>query len=82
MKKGFFALLIALSALPAFAQRYPYPYQCQAAAIDRYNRIIATFWGRTDHPNGFCREGLRICNMEIRRRGWYDARCVQLRNRW
>lgn len=81
MKKVILVTLMTLAALPAFAQHRPYPTQCQAAAIDRFNRIIATFWGYSD-PRGMCREALRNCNFEIRRRGWYDARCVQLRNRW
>jgi hypothetical protein len=78
MKKALFALMLILSALPAFAQRYP--TTCQAAAIDRYNRLIARFYGRVDYRTGQCREALRNCSMEIRRRGWYDAHCVQLRD--
>lgn len=81
MKKVLFATLMILSAVPAFAQHGPYPQYCQVAAIDRFNRIIATFRGYED-PRGMCRDGLRTCNFEIRRRGWYDARCVLLRNRW
>lgn len=75
MKKALFALMLVLSALPAFAQRYP--RTCEAVAVDRYNRLIARFYGRFDPRTGMCREALRNCNMEIRRRGWYDARCVQ-----
>lgn len=82
MKKAFFALVMILSALPAFAQRPPYPQQCQVVAVDRYNRVIARFWAQTDWRTGQCRDGLRNCHFEIRRRGWYDARCLQLRNRW
>lgn len=77
MKKALFVILMTLSVAPAFAQRYP--ATCQAAAVDRYNRLIARFYGRVDYRTGMCREALRNCNMEIRRRGWYDARCVQLR---
>ncbi len=84
MKKVFFVMLIALAALPAFAQNYPgpYPTTCQVVAVDRFNRVIARFYARPDWQTGMCREGLRQCNFEIRRRGWYDARCLQLRNRW
>ncbi len=84
MKKAFFALLLTLSALPALAQHRPtpYPQNCTVVAVDRYNRVIARFWGYTDPRSGMCRDGLRNCNFEIRRRGWYDARCLQTRNRW
>lgn len=82
MKKAIFAIVMILSALPAFAQSYPYPQQCQVVAVDRYNRTIARFWAQTDWRTGQCRDGLRNCNFEIRRRGWYDARCLQVRNRW
>lgn len=77
--KTFFALMLILSSLPAFAQ-YRSPNQCQVAAMDRYNRIIATFRGSTFDP--VCRDGMRVCEQEVRRRGWYDVRCVVLRNRW
>lgn len=80
MKKAVLAILLTMSALPAFAQRYP--TTCQAAAIDRYNRLIARFYGQTDYRTGQCREALRNCHFEIRRRGWRDARCVQIRNQW
>jgi hypothetical protein len=81
MKNVMIVFVLMLMSLPVFAQRYRHPKQCQAAAIDRYNRIIATFWG-PGNPNGRCHQALRICDMEVRRRGWYDARCVQLRSRW
>jgi hypothetical protein len=80
MKKIMLVALLTLSTLPAFAQRrYPYPQPCQVAAIDNYNRLIARFYGQLDPRYGQCRDALRNCNMEIRRRGWWDARCVQLR---
>jgi hypothetical protein len=77
MKKAMFALLLTVSAVPAFAQRFP--SGCQVAAVDSYNRVIARFYGRMDYRTGMCREGLRNCHLESRRRGWYDVRCVQLR---
>jgi hypothetical protein len=89
MNKIIFVLMLTLSALPAFAQRRhpnpiphprnPYPQNCTVVAVDRYNRVMAHFWGYTDPRNGMCRDGLRNCNFEIRRRGWYDARCLQVR---
>jgi hypothetical protein len=82
MKKLFIALLVTLSALPAFAQYNPYPSSCQVVAVDRYNRVVARFYAQTDWRNGQCVDGLRQCNQEIRRRGWYDVRCAQVRNRW
>lgn len=80
MKKLFVILMFLMIALPAFAQGYP--AQCQVVGIDRYNRIVARFYAQTDWRTGQCRDGLRQCNFEIRRRGWYDVRCAQLRNRW
>jgi hypothetical protein len=90
MKKAFFAIMLTLAALPALAQYrprpvphprpVPYPQNCTVVAVDRYNRVMAHFWGYTDPRNGMCRDGLRNCNLEIRRRGWYDARCMQVRN--
>lgn len=88
MKKVFFALMFTLSALPALAQHRPrpvpvpspYPQNCTVVAVDRWNRVMAHFWGYTDPRTGMCRDGLRNCNFEIRRRGWYDARCLQVRN--
>ena len=77
MKKTILAILLTMSALPAFAQRYP--VSCQAGALDRYNRLVARFYGHVDPRSGQCRSALRDCNREIRRRGWYDVRCVQLR---
>lgn len=81
MKNTFIALFLMMTVFPAFAQRHRFPSQCEVAAIDRYNRIIATFRAPTN-GNGRCNQGIRICNMEVRRRGWYDARCVPMRNRW
>jgi hypothetical protein len=95
MKKAFVAVLLIVTALPAFAQwnprprpyprPYPQPYppyrSCQVVAVDYYNRVLARFYGQTDH-RGMCRSALHQCNYEIRRRGWYGARCTQLLNRW
>ena len=78
MKKFILAATLACSTLPAFAQAYG---SCQVAAIDRYNRIVARFYGQTDY-RGVCQNALRQCNYEIRMRGWYDLRCVQYRSRW
>jgi hypothetical protein len=80
MKKLFVALMFLVTALPAFAQRYP--TQCQVVAVDRYSRVVARFYAQTDWRTGQCRDGLRQCHFEIRSRGWYDVRCAQLRNRW
>ena len=92
MKKAFIALMLTLAALPSFAEDrprpvpgprpVPHPQNCTVVAVDRMNRVMAHFWGYTDPRTGMCRDGLRNCNMEIRRRGWYDARCMQVRNRW
>jgi hypothetical protein len=92
MRAIFICLLILVTSLPAFAQRRPiprprpipnpYPSSCQVVAIDRYQRVIARFYARTDWQSGQCRDGLRQCNYEIRRRGWWDARCAQVRNPW
>ena len=79
MKKLFVVLMLTFTTLPAFAQRYG---TCQVAAVDRYNRIIARFYGYPEGPNGICRQALRQCNYEVRMRGWYDARCIQYRARW
>lgn len=83
MKKAFVALLLIVTALPASAQWNPRPPygSCQVVAVDYYNQVIARFYGQTDH-RGMCRNALHHCNYEIRRRGWYGARCVQLLNRW
>lgn len=90
MKKTFVAVLLIVTALPALAQwnprprprPYPGPYRsCQVVAVDYYNRVIARFYGHTDY-RGMCRNALHQCNYEIRRRGWYGARCTQLLNRW
>ena len=75
MKKVFFALLLTVFSLPALAQHYPYPTNCTVVASDRFNRFIAYFWSYTDSRTGMCRDALRSYNLEIRRRGWYDARC-------
>ena len=77
MKKLFVVLTLALTTLPAFAQSY----SCQVVAVDRYNRILMRFHARTDWQTGMCREGLRQCNFEIRRRNMWDARCMQVRGR-
>jgi hypothetical protein len=90
MKKAFVALLIVATALPAFAQNRPHPRPrpnprsapCTVVAVDRYNRVMAHFYGRTNPGHGMCRDALRNCNYEIRRRGWWDARCLQVRGRW
>lgn len=75
MKKLFFALALTMSAVPAFAQYY----NCQVAMVDRYNRIIQRFYAQRDYRTGMCREGLRRCNYEVRRRGVYGARCTEIR---
>lgn len=77
MKHGLFLLLLTFVSLPVFAQRYP--SDCRVAAVDGYNRLIARFYGRMDYRTGMCRDALKNCHKEIRRRGWYDARCVQMR---
>lgn len=81
MKKALFAILLTISAIPAFAQNYP-GQSCRVVAVDRYNRVVANFYGQIDWRTGQCRDALRNCNYEIRRRGWYDVRCGQVRNRW
>lgn len=81
MKKYFLGLLILASALPAFAEPTA-PRPCQVVAVDRYHRVIARFYGNTNRGNRMCRNALRQCNFEIRRRGWWDARCLQVRNPW
>lgn len=77
MKKLFLVLVMTLSTLPAFAQRY----NCQVVAVDRYHRVLATFTGSRDY-RGMCRNALAFCHSEVRRRGWWDARCLQTRTRW
>ncbi len=80
MKKTLFVLVFVLSALPALAQHQG---SCQVVLMDRYNRILDRFYSRTDYRTGRCREGMRDCNYEMRRRGIYGARCVQVRgNGW
>lgn len=95
MKKAFFALLLTISVLPAFAQHRPrpvphpvphprpvpnpYPANCTVVAVDRFNRVVANFWGYRDPYSGMCRDALRNCNFEMNRRGWYDVRCMQVR---
>jgi hypothetical protein len=75
MKNMFMALVVAMVTLPAFAQRY----SCQVVMVDRYNRIIQRFYAQVDYRTGMCRDGLRDCNYEIRRRGVYGARCATVR---
>jgi hypothetical protein len=80
MKKFVLAVSLMLSALPALAQRH---YSCQVVMVDRYNRIIQRFYAQADYRTGMCRDGLRDCNYEIRRRGLYGVRCAQVRgNGW
>jgi len=79
MKKSFFAAVLVLSALPAFAQRYP--NSCHVVAVDRYNRAIAHFYGPADFRTGTCREVLRRCMFETRRRNQPGLTCIQVRNR-
>jgi opacity protein-like surface antigen len=75
MKKFLLASVLALSAVPAFAQYYN---NCQVVMVDRYNRVISRFYAQRDYRSGMCREGLRQCNSEMRRRGIYGARCAQV----
>lgn len=79
MKKTFFAALMVLSALPAFAQRYP--RSCHVVAVDRYNRAIAHFYGPIDYRTGSCREVLQRCMYETRRRNQTGLSCIEVRNR-
>ena len=66
MKKILFALLALMSA-SAFA------YTCRVDMVDRYGRVVDTFYAQTDY-NGMCRDGLRDCNREMRQRG-INGRC-------
>lgn len=77
MKKLILAFALTMTTLPAFAQAY----SCQVVAVDRFNRVLLRFNARPDWQTGMCRDGLRMCNMEIRRRGMWDARCLQVRGR-
>ena len=81
MHKLIVAILLTVSALPALAQRYPNPRYstCQVVMVDRYNRVVQRFYAYTDPRSGMCRDGLRDCNYEIRRRNVYGARCAQVR---
>ncbi len=79
MKKTLLALVCILSALPALAQRYP--QSCHVVAVDRYNRAIAHFYGPADYRTGTCREVLRRCMYETRRRGQTGMSCIEVRNR-
>lgn len=86
MKKYLLGLLLIVTSVPAFAETASSAEidarPCQVVAVDRFNRVIAYFYGHTDRRSRMCRSALRQCNYEIRRRGWWGVRCAQLRTRW
>lgn len=83
MNKYLLGLLLMFSAFPVFAETTELSDRpCQVVAVDRYQRVIARFYGRTHPRSRMCRSALRQCNYEIRRRGWWGVRCTQLRTRW
>jgi hypothetical protein len=81
MKKLTLVIFLALAPLSALAQPHPYPAECRVVAVNRYNRVLAQFWGQVDPYSRVCRNAMNHCLYEIRRRGWYDARCIYVRNR-
>ena len=86
MKKYLLGLLLIVSAIPAFAEITATTElndrPCRVVAVDRFNRVVAHFYGHTDRRSPICRSALRQCNYEIRMRGWWGVRCTQLRTRW
>lgn len=76
MKKFVLAVSMLLSVAPVFAQRY---MNCRAGMVDRTNRVVRVYHAQTDYSTGMCREGLRLCHLDMQRRPIYGARCVQLR---
>ncbi len=83
MKKYLLGLLLIVSAFPAFsATSETNNRPCQVVAVDHFQRVVARFYGHTNGRSRMCRNALRQCNYEIRRRGWWGVRCAQLRVRW
>lgn len=83
MRNFCLGLVLLVSALPAFAEVSEINNRpCQVVAVDRYQRIVARFYGNSHPRDRMCRNALRQCNYEVRRRGWWDVRCRQLGNRW
>lgn len=83
MKRIILVFVMMMSTIPAMAESLESrDIPCQVAAIDRYHRVIARFYGNSNGRHRMCRNALRQCNFEIRRRGWWGVRCVQIRTRW
>lgn len=79
MKKLFLIFSMLIMTAPAFAQHV----NCQVVMVDRFNRVIHRYFGQRDWRTGMCRNALRQCNLDIRRRNIFGARCAQLRgNGW
>lgn len=76
MHKFILVFAMVVMTAPAFAQRYA---NCQVVMVDNYNRILMRFYAQRDYRTGMCRDGLRQCNYEMRRRNIWGARCVQYR---
>jgi hypothetical protein len=88
MTKFIFASLFALSVSSAFAQRgprlpiprLPIGARCSVSMIDNWHRVYRTYSGRRDLISGQCREPLRQCREDSRRRR--NVRCVETNGRW
>lgn len=61
--------------------RVPMPrprYTCQVAMVDRYNRVVNRYRGRSHSRFDHCRDAFRSCHWDLRRYGSRGRRCIQV----
>lgn len=56
----------------------PHRYACQVVMVDRYNRVLNRYYGRTSNPWS-CHDGFNRCYRDVGRWGGFGARCAQVR---
>lgn len=60
--------------------RVPMPmprYTCQVVMVDRYNRVVNRYWGRTHSRFDRCRDAMSSCYWDLKRYGSRGRRCLQ-----
>lgn len=61
--------------------RIPMPrprHTCQVVMVDRYNRVVNRYWGRSHSRFDRCQDAFSSCYWDLKRYGSRGRRCLQV----
>lgn len=61
--------------------RIPAPvprHSCQVVMVDRYNRVVNRYWGRSRSRVNRCADAFSACHWDLKRYGSRGRRCLQV----